>query len=178
MSAALALLFLVAPPPPRPATPLQDYRSQQLVLELGFYGSVTLRRDGEDAGFGYFGTGAQRIFAGHPEALEAAMTFRRMRIAGVVLTAVGGATLITQLVLLLLDSEALVDHGATGREGLRPLTFIMLGSGLGLSIGGVLLEAGAGAYASRAVREYNRALYERQHRREGRAALLRVGGRF
>jgi len=159
MPRAVALLLLlasVAAPPSAAAD--DDFRARMLELDLGFYGSAAILRGGEDLGFEHFGGNAEDIFGVGTPAAESAGTYRAMRIAGFTLTMVGAALLVTELVLILSGSEAVIDDTATGADGLKPLTFILLGSGLGLSVVGIGLETSSLGYLSDAVREHNAAL--------------------
>ena len=74
------------------------------------------------------------------------------------LTMAGAALMLAELALILAGSDAVIDDSKTGADGLKPLTFILLGSGLGLSVVGIGLETSSLGYLSDAVREHNAGL--------------------
>lgn len=152
------------------------YRAESVELKLGFYGAATLLRGGQDVGFSHFGTNADVVFTG--EAADLAETYRDMRIAGFTLSMVGVAVLMTELVLILTGNDAVVDDTATGADGLKPLTFVLLGSGLGLSLVGIGLEFSSLSYLSDAVRVHNAELAARLSQSTPSGPGLRLSTRF
>ena len=141
---------------------LTEYRSQALRIDPGFYTAVDLRRlDGTHVPFSHFGDELDLVFSGNAEALAAAQTFRDMRIAGTALSLAGLAVLLSELVLILVGHDTLVNDRETGADGLRPLTFVLLGTGLGLNIGGILLEVSSLSALDDAVQSHNRGVLSR-----------------
>jgi len=141
------------------AMPPDSYRSQALRIEPGFYTSFELKRlNGTPVAFDHFGSEYDVIFFGQPEALAHAKMFRDMRIASTVLNVTGLSLLLSELVLILLGHDSVVDNDKTGASGLKPLTFVLLGSGLALNIGGILLEVSSLGVLDRAVQSYNQHL--------------------
>jgi hypothetical protein len=158
----------------RAEAPLDTYRAQALRIEPGFYTSFELKRlNGTEVAFDHFGSEYETVFAGNPEALAEAKVFRDMRIASTVLSIAGLSLLLSELVLILAGHDSVVDNNKTGAQGLKPLTFTLLGSGLALNVAGILVEVSSLGVLDRAVQRYNRQLLPKDH--PGAKVQLRVG---
>jgi hypothetical protein len=154
LAAALAAPAAVRAQPGAPLDPgtAAALNQGRLVLELGAWGELTLRRAGAELDPGYFCGGCAEIFAGSPMALDAADTYRTMHLVGVPLYAVGLAALIADLIGVLADPNDFV--------GLYSVPFwTLLGGGFAVGMTGAMLMTGARAYLSDAVNRYNDDLF-------------------
>jgi hypothetical protein len=159
-AATLLLACVLAAEPPQ--TPLERYRAEELVFRIssGWGGSLQILKDGVEADPGFFGEDADAVFGSSPRGLESMETFRTLRISGLTMSALGIATLLTELVLSVAAQDELVDpDGIEGRP--RPLFWVLLIGGTVLGTSGSVLIGLSNRHLSDAVQHYNDDLYER-----------------
>jgi hypothetical protein len=153
----------VAPPAPTGVDALAAFRRQMIEIRPTTSGFSTVRLQRRDglADLGYFGGGADDIFAGSPEALAAMDRFRSARTTGTVLwvTGLGAAT---AGIVLMFNAAARTDSYESDDSGVSPPVYLgaILG-GLALEIAGVLIAQGAYDHLGAAVDAYNNDLGRR-----------------
>lgn len=146
--------------PPGESSPLVEYRKKALSSRLSLWSGLKLQQAGKELKLGYFGGGYQNIFEGSPSALESMKTFQKMRISGVVLYGVGLATMLS----LLFAGDSLVEENADGKRA-DSVFWVVLFTGLGVSLTGAGLMQGANSYLADAIHQYNDDLFERLNSR-------------
>jgi hypothetical protein len=143
-------------------TPLAQYRARELYLRYSWFPGLQLMRAGRVEELGYFGAGADEIFADSAAALESMRAYRTKRIVGTILYVAGLAAIVTDLVLLLADSNLLLEKDRSGRAtSIKPLYWGLLipGGVVGVT-GGVLMQSANGSLGD-AIDRYNHDLARR-----------------
>jgi MFS family permease len=141
---------------PAAVDPLNAYRQQALGARFSFWSGLRLVRGEQVVKLGFFGGGREEIFAGSPAALEAIDGYRRLRIGGTIMWAVGLATLVAELALLAADRDLFI-----AGESVRPLFWGMLIPGAVVGIAGGIMMQAANGYLSDAIERHNDDLYRR-----------------
>lgn len=152
---------------------LDEYleRSLEIRVEQGFFSSVTVYQNGAPIDLGFFGGSAEDFFAGSPDALESAGTFRLLRVLGFSLWLAGLTTLVVEVALLLTDAFGDTDL-VLDLDGPTPLFWgLMIGGLVTGGAGATMLQAAPG-YLGDAVVFHNRDLL--REIRGARAELPRV----
>ena len=158
-------------------TMLDRYREGALTLEMGFF-SQSISRNGKELELGFLGGDHEKIFAGSPRALDAMEDYETMRIAGFTMWAAGLATLVAELVILLANPDTLMDPtGVLGQREPNTLFWVLLASGTGVGLVGGVVQQGANAHLSDAIKYFNEDLYQRL-RSGGQGVSLRVSTAF
>jgi len=149
---------------------LADDGAELLELRLpSFWSGPSLVRRGSVLDLDYVGNGYETIFAGAPEALDHASVYRAKRIAGVTLYAAALGSLVAELIVLLVQPDAL---------GTDTATFI--GNSMGWLAGSATVAAIGLAITQSANDDLNRAVdaYNADSRRGPPSLGLKIGGRF
>lgn len=163
-------------------TPLEQYRAESLSLGSAAWKGVVLRRGAKRIELGFFGGDGEEIFDGSPKALEEMATYRTLRITGFTMWVAGLATLVSELVILLVDEELLIEPAVFGSpSGPKPLFYGLLIGGTVVGVAGGAMMGAANWFLSDAVDHYNADLYQRLRRVRadmGGTLSLRWSGRF
>lgn len=172
---------------PKPGeSPLDAYRLNAMEVRSSFWNGLQVYQGGRALDLGFLGGNYDTVFAGYPEALDPASTYHTMKVTGFSLWAVGTATLLATLVLLIADKDLLIETDRTGlveEQTITPLFWGLLGGGVAVGITGGVLMQSADSYLSDAVGIYNDSLYEflremAPHHEQARALQLRYRGSF
>ena len=132
-------------------------RHMELRFEQGMFSAFEVYQNGAPIDLGFFGGGADEIFHGSPDALEAMSTYQIMRAVGFPLWLAGTLALTVQIAILLVDvfedTDILVNP-----SGPKPAFFGLLIGGAAVGITGGTLMQVAPSYLNDAVLYHNRDL--------------------
>jgi len=122
----------------------------------GFAGAV-LYQGGREVELGVFGTEYETVFAGSPDAIDAASRYNTMKAVGWSVWAIGLAGLVAELVVLLVAEDILVDEFSGEPTGLFT-SWLLISTAVGVA-GGIVVQLSA-THLSDAVQAYNRDLFQ------------------
>jgi hypothetical protein len=146
------------------STALEQYRAQSLELRMtgwgGFSGFGHLYRDGREIDVAFFGGNAGEIFKGSPQALAHMETYQTYRKFGFTLFAVGIATQIAALGVLIRNPDLGLFDFDNERSVLEMFYGLLIGGTIVGVTGGVMMQYSE-RFLSEATVAYNKTLYDR-----------------